>query len=89
MASFLVAVMVQMYGNSEFTPEFKKKLFSITKKIVDQAPLLKNNEALPVKISSDGRVTAKEYCKPHEIKEKIYEPIKNFILAEYNKNNDK
>ncbi len=89
LASFLVAVMVQMYGNSEFTPEFKKKLFSITKKIVDQAPLLKNNEALPVKISSDGRVTAKEYCKPHEIKEKIYEPIKNFILAEYNKNNDK
>ena len=89
LASFLVAVMVQMYGNSEFTPEFKMKLFSITKKIVDQAPLLKNNEALPVKISSDGRVTKKEYCKPNEIKEKIYEPIKNFILAEYNKNKDK
>lgn len=84
LASFLVAVMVQVYGNS-YTPVFKAKLFNITKKIVDQAPLLKNNEALPIIIDSNGKVTTKENYKSQERK-KIYEPIMNFILAEYNKN---
>lgn len=87
LASFLVAVMVQVYGNS-YTPVFKAKLFNITKEIVDQAPLLKNNEALPIIIDSNGKVTTKENCKSQET-EKIYEPIMNFILAEYNKNKDK
>lgn len=59
LASFLVAVMVQVYGNS-YTPVFKAKLFNITKGIVDQAPLLKNNEALPIIIDSNGKVTIKE-----------------------------
>ena len=85
--SFLAAVMVQVYGRS-FTPEFKIKLFNVTKEIVDQVPSLKNNEALPVIISSNGKVTTKENCKSQET-EKIYEPIMNFILAEYNKNKDK
>lgn len=84
LASFLVAVMVQVYGNS-YTPVFKAKLFNITKEIVDQAPLLKNNEALPIIIDSNGKVTTKENYKSQERK-KIYEPIMNFILAEYNKN---
>lgn len=84
LASFLVAVMVQVYGNS-YTPVFKAKLFNITKEIVAQAPLLKNNEALPIIIDSNGKVTTKENYKPQERK-KIYEPIMNFILAEYNKN---
>ena len=87
LGSFLAAVMVQVYGRS-FTPEFKIKLFNITKEIVDQTPLLKNNEALPVIISSNGKVTTKENCKSQET-EKIYKPIMNFILAEYNKNKDK
>lgn len=87
LGSFLVAVMVQVYGRS-FTPEFKIKLFNVTKEIVDQVPSLKNNEALPVIISSNGKVTTKENCKSQET-EKIYEPIMNFILAEYNKNKDK
>ena len=82
LGSFLAAVMVQVYGRS-FTPEFKIKLFNVTKEIVDQVPSLKNNEALPVIISSNGKVTTKENCK------NIYEPIMNFILAEYNKNKDK
>ena len=82
LGSFLVAVMVQVYGRS-FTPEFKIKLFNVTKEIVDQVPSLKNNEALPVIISSNGKVTRKENCK------EIYEPIMNLILAEYNKNKDK
>lgn len=82
--SFLAAVMVQVYEySSYFTPEFKMKLFNATKEIVDQVPSLKNNEALPVIISSNGKVTTKENCK------NIYEPIMNFILAEYNKNKDK
>lgn len=82
--SFLAAVMVQVYQySSYFTPEFKMKLFNATKEIVDQVPSLKNNEALPVIISSNGKVTTKENCK------NIYEPIMNFILAEYNKNKDK
>lgn len=79
LGSFLVAVMVQVHGRS-FTPEFKIKLFNVTKEIVDQVPSLKNNEALPVIISSNGKVTRRENCK------EIYEPIMNFILAEYNKN---
>ena len=87
LGSFLAAVMVQVYGRS-FTPEFKIKLFNVTKEIVDQTPLLKNNEALPVIISSNGKVTTKENCKSQET-EKIYKPIMNFILAEYNKNKDK
>lgn len=87
LGSFLAAVMVQVYGRS-FTPEFKIKLFNVTKEIVDQIPSLKNNEALPVIISSNGKVTTKENCKSQET-EKIYEPIMNFILAEYNKNKDK
>lgn len=87
MASFLVAVMVQVYGNS-YTPVFKAKLFNITKEIVAQAPLLKNNEALPIIIDSNGKVTTKENYKSQERK-KIYEPIMNFIMAEYNKNKDK
>lgn len=87
MGSFLAAVMVQVYGRS-FTPEFKIKLFNVTKEIVDQVPSLKNNEALPVIISSNGKVTTREKCKSQET-EKIYEPIMNFILAEYNKNKDK
>ena len=87
LASFLVAVMVQVYGNS-YTPVFKAKLFNITKEIVDQAPLLKNNEALPIIIDSNGKVTTKENYKSQERK-KIYEPIMNFILAEYNKNKNK
>ena len=87
LGSFLAAVMVQVYGRS-FTPEFKIKLFNVTKEIVDQVPSLKNNEALPVIISSNGKVTTKENCKSQET-EKIYEPIMNFILAEYNKNKDK
>ena len=62
LASFLVAVMVQVYGNS-YTPVFKAKLFNITKGIVDQAPLLKNNEALPIIIDSNGKVTIKENYK--------------------------
>ena len=82
LGSFLAAVMVQVYGRS-FTPEFKIKLFNVTKEIVDQVPSLKNNEALPVIISSNGKVTKKENCK------EIYEPIMNLILAEYNKNKDK
>lgn len=84
LASFLVAVMVQVYGNS-YTPVFKAKLFNITKGIVDQAPLLKNNEALPIIIDSNGKVTIKENYKSQERKN-IYEPIMNFILAEYNNN---
>ena len=89
LASFLVAVMVQVNRySSYFTPEFKMKLFNATKEIVDQVPSLKNNEALPVIISSNGKVTTKENCKSQET-EKIYEPIMNFILAEYNKNKDK
>ena len=60
-----------------------QELFNVTKEIVDQVPSLKNNEALPVIISSNGKVTTKENCK------NIYEPIMNFILAEYNKNKDK
>lgn len=87
LGSFLAAVMVQVYGRS-FTPEFKIKLFNVTKEIVDQVPSLKNNEALPVIISSNGKVTTKENCKSQET-EKIYKPIMNFILAEYNKNKDK
>lgn len=87
LASFLVAVMVQVYGNS-YTPVFKAKLFNITKEIVDQAPLLKNNEALPIIIDSNGKVTIKENYKSQERKN-IYEPIMNFILAEYNKNKNK
>lgn len=87
LGSFLAAVMVQVYGRS-FTPEFKIKLFNVTKEIVDQVPSLKNNEALPVIISSNGKVTTKENCNSQET-EKIYEPIMNFILAEYNKNKDK
>lgn len=87
LASFLVAVMVQVYGNS-YTPVFKAKLFNITKEIVAQAPLLKNNEALPIIIDSNGKVTTKENYKSQERK-KIYEPIMNFILAEYNKNKNK
>ena len=87
LASFLVAVMVQVYGNS-YTPVFKAKLFNITKGIVDQAPLLKNNEALPIIIDSNGKVTIKENYKSQERKN-IYEPIMNFILAEYNKNKNK
>ena len=82
LGSFLAAVMVQVHGRS-FTPEFKIKLFNVTKEIVDQVPSLKNNEALPVIISSNGKVTRKENCK------EIYEPIMNLILAEYNKNKDK
>lgn len=90
LASFLVAVMVQVNRySSYFTPEFKMKLFNATKEIVDQVPSLKNNEALPVIISSNGKVTTKENCKSNEIKKKIYEPIMNLILAEYNKNKDK
>ena len=85
LGSFLAAVMVQVYGRS-FTPEFKIKLFNVTKEIVDQVPSLKNNEALPVIISSNGKVTTKENCKLQETEKKIYEPIMNFILAEYNKN---
>lgn len=88
LGSFLAAVMVQVYGRS-FTPEFKIKLFNVTKEIVDQVPSLKNNEALPVIISSNGKVTTKENCKLQETEKKIYEPIMNFILAEYNKNKDK
>lgn len=87
LASFLVAVMVQVYGNS-YTPVFKAKLFNITKEIVDQAPLLKNNEALPIIIDSNGKVTTKENYKSQE-RMKIYEPIMNFIMAEYKKNKDK
>lgn len=87
LASFLVTVMVQVYGNS-YTPVFKAKLFNITKEIVDQAPLLKNNEALPIIIDSNGKVTIKENYKSQERKN-IYEPIMNFILAEYNKNKNK
>lgn len=84
LASFLVAVMVQVNRySSHFTPEFKMKLFNATKEIVDQVPSLKNNESLPVIISSNGKVTRKENCK------EIYEPIMNLILAEYNKNKDK
>lgn len=84
LASFLVAVMVQVNRySSYFTPEFKMKLFNATKEIVDQVPSLKNNESLPVSISSNGKVTRKENCK------EIYEPIMNLILAEYNKNKDK
>lgn len=84
LASFLVAVMVQVNRYSlYFTPEFKMKLFNATKEIVDQVPSLKNNESLPVIISSNGKVTRKENCK------EIYEPIMNLILAEYNKNKDK
>ena len=60
-----------------------QELFNVTKEIVDQVPSLKNNEALPVIISSNGKVTRKENCK------EIYEPIMNLILAEYNKNKDK
>ena len=87
--SFLATVMVQVNRySSYFTPEFKMKLFNATKEIVDQVPSLKNNEALPVIISSNGKVTTKENCKSQET-EKIYEPIMNFILAEYNKNKDK
>lgn len=88
LGSFLAAVMVQVYGRS-FTPEFKIKLFNVTKEIVDQVPSLKNNESLPVIISSNGKVTTKENCKLQETEKKIYEPIMNFILAEYNKNKDK
>lgn len=65
LASFLVAVMVQVYGNS-YTPVFKAKLFNITKEIVDQAPLLKNNEALPIIIDSNGKVTIKENYKSQD-----------------------
>lgn len=65
LASFLVAVMVQVYGNS-YTPVFKAKLFNITKGIVDQAPLLKNNEALPIIIDSNGKVTIKENYKSQD-----------------------
>lgn len=84
LASFLVAVMVQVNRySSYFTPEFKMKLFNATKEIVDQVPSQKNNESLPVIISSNGKVTRKENCK------EIYEPIMNLILAEYNKNKDK
>lgn len=84
LASFLVAVMVQVNRySSYFTPEFKMKLFNATKEIVDQVPSLKNKESLPVIISSNGKVTRKENCK------EIYEPIMNLILAEYNKNKDK
>ena len=84
LASFLVAVMVQVNRySSYFTPEFKMKLFNATKEIVDQVPSLKNNESLPVIISRNGKVTRKENCK------EIYEPIMNLILAEYNKNKDK
>ena len=84
LASFLVAVMVQVNRySSYFTPEFKMKLFNATKEIVDQVPSLKNNESLPVIISSNGKVTGKENCK------EICEPIMNLILAEYNKNKDK
>ena len=87
LASFLVAVMVQVNRySSYFTPEFKMKLFNATKEIVDQVPSLKNNEALPVIISSNGKVTTKENCQSLK---KIYEPIMNLILAEYNKNKDK
>ena len=82
--SFLTTVMVQVNEySSYFTPEFKMKLFNATKEIVDQVPSLKNNESLPVIISSNGKVTRKENCK------EIYEPIMNLILAEYNKNKDK
>lgn len=65
LASFLVTVMVQVYGNS-YTPVFKAKLFNITKEIVDQAPLLKNNEALPIIIDSNGKVTTKENYKSQD-----------------------
>lgn len=82
--SFLATVMVQVNRySSYFTPEFKMKLFNATKEIVDQVPSLKNNESLPVIISSNGKVTRKENCK------EIYEPIMNLILVEYNKNKDK
>ena len=82
--SFLATVMVQVNRySSYFTPEFKMQLFNATKEIVDQVPSLKNNESLPVIISSNGKVTRKENCK------EIYEPIMNLILAEYNKNKDK
>ena len=67
LASFLVAVMVQVYGNS-YTPVFKAKLFNITKEIVAQAPLLKNNEALPIIIDSNGKVTTKENYKKEDIR---------------------
>lgn len=87
LGSFLAAVMVQVYGRS-FTPEFKIKLFNVTKEIVDQVPSLKNNEALPIIIDSNGKVTTKGNYKSQERK-KIYEPIMNFIMAEYNKNKDK
>ena len=61
LASFLVAVMVQVNRySSYFTPEFKMKLFNATKEIVDQVPSLKNNESLPVIISSNGKVTRKK-----------------------------
>ena len=87
LASFLVAVMVQVYGNS-YTPVFKAKLFNIPRRALDRAPLLKNNEALPIIIDSNGKVTIKENYKSQERKN-IYEPIMNFILAEYNKNKNK
>ena len=75
--SFFAAVLVQVDSySSYFTPEFKMKLFNATKEIVNQVPSLKNNEALPVIISSNGKVTRKENCK------EIYEPIMNLILAE-------
>ena len=98
LASYLAAVMVQVYGqigttttgfhnNIAYTTEFKMELFNATKEIVDQVPALKDNEYLPVTISSNGKVTIKEGCEnPDEIVKNIYEPILNLMWVVYNNN---
>lgn len=98
LASYLVAVMAQVYGQIgktsyspiTYTTDFKMELYNTTKEIVDQVPLLKNNQALPVTISDNGKVTIKEGREnPDEIAKNIYVPLMNFIWAVYNQNKDK
>lgn len=100
LASYLAAVMVQVYGQIgkkttgfhnriTYTTEFKMELFNATKEIVDQVPWLKDQKALPVTISDNGKVMIKEgRDNPDEIAKNIYEPIMNFIWAAYNKYNN-
>lgn len=101
LASYLAAVMVQVYGQIgkittgfhnriTYTTEFKMELFNATKEIVDQVPELKDQKALPVTISDNGKVMIKEGLdNPDEIAKNIYEPIMGFIWTVYENNKNK
>lgn len=66
------------------------ELFNATKEIVDQVPWLKDQKALPVTISDNGKVMIKEgRDNPDEIAKNIYEPIMGFIWAVYENNKNK